>query len=217
MTSRARTILVLLTLAPVPALSGCAVVAWTVAAWTPPKKVPAECKVPENKTILVFVDDIIHEVVYEPVKMELTVQLNKQLVEHKVAGRTVKYDRLLDLIAAAPKFNRLSVSEVGQKLGADIVLYVQVDKFSLKDSNVSPLWHGQLQTTVRIVEVGKGRLWPKDRPAGHTVEPLDIPTSDETSRGYGSKLARIMARQMAHRIAKLFYEHKEAREGTLRD
>lgn len=218
MKRHARTVLVVLALTSAAALSGCGpMIGWIVNAFAPPKKVAPIYEPPANKTILVFVDDIIHELVYEPVKAELTAQLNKQFVERKVAARTIKYDRLLDLVAATPKFNRLSVSEVGQRLGADIVLYVQVDRFSLKDDNASPLWHGQFQTTVRMVEVGKGKLWPKDHPAGYPVEPIEVPTTDNSSAGYGSKLARTMAGEMANRIARLFYEHKAQREGAWKD
>ena len=59
-----------------------------------------------------------------------------------------------------------------------------------------------------MVDVDKGRLWPKDRPSGYPVEPVKTPTQDNLSTTYGSELASQLATMMADKIAKLFYEHE---------
>ncbi len=191
--------------------SGCGVIPWLAWQMAPAEKIAATYEPPKGKTILVFTDDMLHPVNYEPVKRILAMEISKQLVESKVAGLAIPYQNLADLEAATPGFNKLSVSEVGQKLGAHIVLYVHIDKFSLKDNDANPLWHGRLETTVRMVEVNKGLLWPKDRPTGWPIEPLDIPTS-ETSRTYDTRLARILAERMAGRIVNLFRKHTAGQE-----
>lgn len=187
-------------------LAGCGAVPWLTWQLTPAETVAATYKPPAGKTILVFPDDMLHPINYEPVKQILATEISKQLVESKVAGLTIPYQNLAELEATTPGFNKLSVSEVGQKLGAHIVLYVHIDKFSLKDNEANPLWHGKLETTVRMVEVNKGLLWPKDRPSGWPIEPLDIPTS-ETSKTYDTRLARTLAQRMAGRIVNLFRKH----------
>jgi len=182
-------------------------VGWLVNTFAPPKKIDALYKPPAGKTMLVFVDDLINPVSYEPIKGELTAQLNSVLEANKVSGRTVRYEDLLSLMASTPGFNRLSVSEVGQKLGADIVLYVKIDRFSLKENEATPLWQGTLATTVRMVEVQKGRLWPDDRPEGYPVRPAETTPQTHPSPTYGEVLSKILAIQMADRIGKLFYDH----------
>ncbi len=173
-----------------------------------PRKVQAVYQPPEGKKILVFVDDLQNPVSYEPIKAELTERLNEQLIENNVAERVVPYERLLTLMAATPEFHALSIGQIGNKLGADIVLYVHVDTFSLKDNEVTPLWHGQLATTIRMVDVTRGRLWPEDRPAGFTVKPVETPTEYSPSQTYEIDLATSLARQMATRVARLFYDHE---------
>ncbi len=185
---------------------GCGAVPWLAWQMAPAETVAATYKPPEGKTILVFPDDMLHPVNYEPVKQILATEISKQLVESKVAGLTIPYQSLAELEATTPGFNKLSVSEVGQKLGAHIVLYVHIDKFSLKDNEANPLWHGRLETTVRMVEVNKGLLWPKDRPTGWPIEPLDIPTT-ETSKTYDTRLARTLAEHVAGEIVNLFRKH----------
>ena len=187
---------------------GCAPFAWFVALFEQPVKVKAVFKPPKGKTMLVFVDNLSHWLDYEPVKGELTERLNKQLREHGIAAGTISHERLSEFIAATPRFNQLGVIEVGQRLGADIVLYVQIDKFSLKDDRVSPVWRGRFHVTVRVVDVKAGRIWPKGPGPGYVVPPVEIPARTDSSATYGAHLAKIMAGKMADRVAKLFYDHE---------
>jgi len=195
---------------------GCGpVIGWFVNAFAPPKKIKAVYKPPKGRRIMVFVDDLLNPVSYEPIKSDLTEQLNSQLMEHKVAAQTVPYEDLLDLIAATPEFNTLSIGEVGQRLGADIVLYVQIDWFSLREAEGSPLWQGRLETTVWMVDVqmamlrkSECRIWPDDRSTGYHVNPIEMPAEANSSEGYGRALAKVMAGRMADRIAKLFYDYQ---------
>ncbi len=195
-------------------LAGCGLGPWLAYQMSPPKKVAAEYEPPEGKTILVFPDDMLNPVNYEPVKQIMAAEISKRLIKNKVAAMTVPYQHLVDLQSRTPNFSKLAISEVGEKLGAHIVLYVHIDKFSLKDNEANPLWHGQMETTVRMVDVRaksvqEARLWPKDRPRGWPVKPVDIPTS-ETARTYDMRLARTLGERMAERIANLFCKHAAA-------
>jgi len=190
-------------------MAGCGpFIGWTANVFARPQKVEAVYEPPKGKTFLVFVDDMLNPVTYEPIKGELAEMLSRQLIDNKIAAKTIPYSKLLTLAAATPEFNRLSVSEVGEKLGADIVLYVMVDRFSLKDNEATPLWKGRLSTTVRLVAVGIDRLWPTDRPEGYPVEPVEMPPETHPSPTYGEVLSKKLAEKMADRIAKLFYKHE---------
>ncbi|MGA2266088.1 MAG: hypothetical protein ABSH10_06615 [Phycisphaerae bacterium] len=181
---------------------------WLAANLSPPEKVKALYKPPEGKKILVFVDDVLNPVTYEPIKGELTEQINEKLVMHKIAASTVPYDRLTQLRSETPNFDRLSVAEVGQKLNVDLVLYVHIDKFSLRDET-NLLWQGRIQTTVRLVDVIAGRLWPQDQPEGYSLPAVELPPVDNSSGGYEVQVAKDLASQMADHIAEVFYDHTQ--------
>jgi hypothetical protein len=188
-------------------LAGCSAAAWTAAQFAPPKKISALYRLPKDRKVLVFVDDYLSEVGYEPIKGLLAEGVNERLAKEELVASTVPYRNLADLATARGTFNELAVSQVGQELGAEVVLYVHIDAFSTKDLPDSPLWHGQFRATVRVVDVKTGRLWPTDRPEGHAVEPVEIPSSDNPAANYEAQLTEEMASAMAERIVNLFRDH----------
>jgi|GEM_PF-861736 len=197
-------------LAATASLSGCGqFLGWFGALFITHEKVPPAFEPPKDRKVLVFVDDPYYRVEYEPLKGLLTEGIVSRLEKNEVAREFVSYDKLLNLMDATPDFNRMRVSQVGSRLGADYVIYVQVESFSLRDGEENPLWHGKLKTSVRVVGADGERLWPKDRGReGHPVKELDMPEVQDASPTYGAELSRIMADIMADRIAKLFYEHE---------
>jgi hypothetical protein len=217
MKTTARVLVAILLAATAMSLPGCAVFAWFVAQFSPPKKVPAEYEFPAGTTILVFVDDALHPVDYEPVKIQLTEMLNKQFIDHKVASKTIPYTRLGEFISATPGFNSLAIGEVGQKLGADVVLYVQIDEFSLRDAAASELWKGRLATTVWLVDVVKGRIWPTDNSTGRPIDKAETQTVSDSSQSRGEQISKDLAAETADKIAKLFYNHTTPYEGAYGD
>ncbi len=195
-------------------LPSCAIPAWFAAQFAPPKKVEPLFEMPKGKTVLVFVDDILNPVNYEPIKVELTKQINAQLRALEVAGKAIPYNRLADVMASTPNFNALAVSEVGRRVGADLVLWVHVDEFRLRDQAAEEqLWRGYLEVSLRVVDVRKGRLWPKDREWGYTLPPVETPTTSQSSKTYAEELAKTLSGKAAIRVAQVFCEHEVPYEG----
>ncbi|MCJ7543827.1 MAG: hypothetical protein MUP47_04555 [Phycisphaerae bacterium] len=173
----------------------------------PPQRVKALYTPPPGKTVLVFVDDVLNPVQYQPIKVELAARLNAYLIQKKLAADTVPYETLVEWGSKTADTEHLSVAEVGQAMGADLVLYVHLDKFSLKDDQQSPLWHGQMGTTIRLVDVKAGRLWPMDRPEGYAMPQVETASVDDSSPTYGTEVARELAEAMAERIVNVFCDH----------
>ena len=201
-----RSIFILAMLLPAVAITGCGVFPWLATQFAPPQTALAKYEIPKEKTVLVFPDDYPASVSFEPVKRLIAGRINDLLAEQKIAAATIPYQALEDMESATNSFSGMSTSQIGKALGADIVIYVHIDKFYLKEDPANPLWHGHIATTVRVVDVNKGLLWPEDIPGGWPVDPVDIPT-DDTSQTYDTKLAQRLAEKMSEKIANLFYEH----------
>jgi hypothetical protein len=193
-------------------VGGCAnMFAWFVAVASPPKKIEPLYELPKDKKILVFVDDRPAPVSYETVKYELAARVSRKLVDQKLVKETIPYDRIVDL-SMSKDYGRLSITEVGQRLGAEVVVYVQIDSFSLRDTPYSPLWKGKLATQVWVVDPMKPeRLWPKDVPDkhGYLVPPVEFKHTENPSPTFGEEIARSLTEEMADKIIDLFHEHVE--------
>jgi hypothetical protein len=195
--------------------AGCStqMLAYLMATFAPPEKIKAVYEPPKGKKYLVFVDDRPAPVSWEPIKQELATRIGQKLQEKKFASSLVAYERIQDLTSGRD-FDKMSIAEAGQKLGADVVLYVQIDYFALREAPESPLWQGRLATSVWMVDArSPQRLWPKDVPigTGYQVPPVDTKPAEHPSPSYGELVAKDLAEQMADRIVKLFYDHEEER------
>lgn len=200
-----RMVLSLVLLAASAVLTGCPAVAWTAAQFAPPQKVKPIFEMPKDQKVLVFVDSD-RPLSFEPIKGMLTDNLNKQLLDHKIAASVVSRNRLLDVLDE-PREHMLSNAEVGQKVGADLVLYIKIEKFSVKDDEASPLYVGRLSVTARLIDVKNlKRIWPTDQNE-HVVQPLELNPVDESSPSYGNVVATALAEGMSDRLAKFFYEY----------
>jgi hypothetical protein len=189
---------------PLGCQPGAGWLAWVTAL---PETVKPVYKLPAGKKVLVFTDDVLNPVAYQPIKAELAQGVNERLTQKKLAASVVPYDAFLTWASKTENLERLSVAEVGRALGADLVLYVHVDRLQLKEDERSTLWRGELATTVRVVDVREGRLWPQDRPEGYPVPQVETPTVDDPSPQYGEEVARRLADEMSEAVVNLFCEH----------
>lgn len=205
MTIKRKTLLLAGAAAAIWLLGGCALPFAILEKMFPKEKIPARFVLPAGKRVLVFPDDMLHPVGYPPVKRVLARRLGELLAEHELVAETIAYDSLVDLRNAETDFNRMAVATVGRRLGAELVVYVSIDGFSLKDMPVDTLWRGRFSCKVRVVDVRNGRLWP-DESAGFPVKVVE-PIAENTSEAYGAELADKLAKRLAEGVCGLFHEH----------
>lgn len=204
-------------------LPGCAVFAYLVTEFAPAQTVEAVYELPKDKRVLVFVDDYGNPddaVAARDIKRRLTRKLNHEFEQYEMVAATVPYAKLVDVQGATPNFRSLRTEEVGQKVDADLVVYVHLDRFVLRDPDSGRLWHGRLECSLKVLNVKQGmagrggRLWPQDAEL-HSVKAVDIPAESETSATHGEVLTRELIDAMAVRIGKVFRDHKmESRDVT---
>ena len=200
---RMRAAVALLAAAGMLALAGCQLPLAIMEKMFPKDRVPPQFKLPAGKIVLVFPDDVEHPVSYPPVKRRLAEKVNELLMEKKLAARTVSHDRLVELRGSEPNFDRMHVPTVGSRCGADLVVYLAIDRFTLKETPVEALWRGRLEVRVKVVDVKQGRIWP-DELAGFAIS-VQEPTTETTSETYGAELSKKLADKLAVEVAGLFH------------
>jgi len=189
---------------------GCQIIPWMEAVFARDKTVPPEFEIPTDTRLLVLVTDRQLVNIADSVRMkrELTHAINVQLLHHELVAEVVAYEDIQALIAADRDFYALSAGQIAEKLGADMVLTVGMDEFSLKDNEFDTLWSGKLKTRVRLVNASDDLVWPKDRPLGLSMPQVKEVTHRDTTETYGIKLTETLAKEAADDIVKLFREYK---------
>lgn len=201
-------------------LGGCGLGAWILTATTPEPIEEAVYELPENKAILVLVDDPKSLLIDTEVKRDLTEELNTHLTEQSQTEKTIPYRKLMYVKNAHPDFNQFSVAKIGKLAGADLVICVMVEAFSLGDDDTQQVIRGRFETTVKVISVEKGKLWPRDEIGGYKAKAIDTgqqSPDDLNAKRQMQKLARTMSLEMADNIAKLFYKHEGKKHGDLPD
>ncbi len=205
----------LLAVAASTLLGGCTpIVSFLFAAFAPPEEVPARYSPPKDSVMVVLVDDYYQRATeYGAITSLLARELADQMLSHDVVDQIVPCDEVEDLAISTNQFQHMRISQIGQALDADAVLYVIIDEFSLKDNPSSSFWQGRLQVTVRVVDAATSEnLWPHDRPDGFPVRTVELDPEDRPSPDYALVVSEQLAEKMADRVVRLFYEHEMPRD-----
>ncbi|MHC4478678.1 MAG: hypothetical protein ACYTEL_23840 [Planctomycetota bacterium] len=113
----------------------------------------------------------------------------------------VGYDKLSSLRSNRADFSRLSPSEVGSALGADMVLLLMVERHELDPVGGSGYYKGFLELESALHEVVSGqRLWPRSGQSKSIKVGFDAGV-----KGRAAALKRLM-QAAAHCTARYFYD-----------
>jgi hypothetical protein len=160
--------------------------------------------------LLIFIDD--HDsLVTEPHALrQLHDTISSIFLEYNVNRRVVPFENWQTLQRSTKDYSRLSIREIGEKLGADQVLYVRVERFTLHDEPGAPLFRGEFAVRLKVLSTEAKRdvrLWPRDEKGKRVVATTD-PTPSDSGKSAGD-VAKELATNLADVVAKLFYEHRE--------
>jgi hypothetical protein len=188
---------------------GCAGIAWMAMAFAPDKTVRARYELPDDAAAVVFVDDVGLTGGYETLKTELAKRIGDRLETHDLVDRVVPYEQLVWLRAGEPGFDRLSIAEVGQRVGADVVLYVHLDDVELVRPDNPLGMEARLAVTVKVIDVDQGRVFPEDMPEGHPLEAVthELPAPREDAM-YLTEQTAVLTALAAQDVVNLFRDHK---------
>jgi len=126
------------------------------------RSIPAEYNLAEqkDKTILVLVEQPTWVDIRSNMRRNITNKINdklKSMIEIK-PERLITYDTLADYRSSDGNFSLLKPSQIGKKLGADLVLYVIIDGYEL--AREVDYYKGGLDTQVVLINISGDKLWP---------------------------------------------------------
>lgn len=143
--------------------AGCNIVAAVAYFLEPPRTQPAEIKLKDERLAM-----LVETARPEEANMVFLQALHEKTAdifqEQKIKAQLVPLDDILELQHENPDFADWSVQKIGQKLGADYVLYVRVDRLQLQRSPDMPLLEPYVQMRLKLIDTRKpaeeARVWP---------------------------------------------------------
>jgi hypothetical protein len=160
--------------------------------------------------LLIFIDDL-DGMVSEPVAIrELHRGLSAVFLDFDVNRNVIPYEDLQRLMRSDRKSNELSIRQIGEKLGAEQVLYIRVERFTLHAEPGAPLFEGEFEVRVKVISTDHARddprLWPREQSGRRLVATTD-PTPTDGGKS-ASDIARQLSQELAKDIGRLFREYR---------
>ncbi len=168
-----------------------------------PNDVPAQY-VPPKQPTLVLVENYRIPGADESDDDLIAEEVGQELKEHKVVP-LVDRDKLIMVRDSDPeKFRSQSIPDLGQSVGAQQVVYVDVTECQVQsDSSLSAI-AGRVSVRVRVVDVASGETrWPLDSAQGHPIS-IELPFNRADPDRIDAMHAELIAK-LSDSIAKLFY------------
>lgn len=174
-----------------------------------PKVKPQFTLTPERKTV-VFIDDRASVLPNRATRDRIAQAAQKALADEKLVrpDDLIPAERLLPVITAE-RFGRPSgIVEVGEAVGADVVIYATLDAFSLSPdgSQFAPV----ASFRVKVLDIkNKKRLFPTGDQewCPVTITPKVRPENPPKTLGERTAAERTLAEQTGLGVARVFFEY----------
>jgi hypothetical protein len=160
--------------------------------------------------LLILIDDRDGRISEPKALVELHKTLCENFVEFNVNKSVVPLQEWRRLAQNDRGYSKLNIRQVGEKLGAEQVLYLFVEKFSLNTEVGAPVYKGEFSVRVKVISTDRKhdvRLWPPDD-AGRRVTSTTTPIATDSEKS-ASDIATELAIKLGQEVAKLFYGRRE--------
>jgi hypothetical protein len=162
-----------------------------------------------KEPLLILVDDRSGQVTEPKALREVHQTLSENFLEFKVNKRVIPFQELQNL-QADRNFARMTVRQIGEKLGAAQVLYIDVERFTLHSEPGAPIFKGEFVVRVKVLSTDRKkdvRLWPEEE-SGRRVDVTTPAAPTDTDKG-PSDVAAELGIKLGQEVARLFYGYRE--------
>lgn len=193
--------------------AGCNIVGPAVYFIHGPEKIDAQFELPEDKAVVIFIDDRENVLRDRSMRTVIARATEQALLDGDAApkGEIISSEGIAAVTAADRWGRPQGIAQVGQAVGADIVIYATIDTFTLSADGTSLSPTGAMRVKVVDTE-SRERLWPTGdqewAPVGTVVPRRDgtVPSSlsarvseeHNLAKRMGADLANIFLRHLAN-------------------
>ncbi len=195
------------------ASSGCVGMASTWAIMTGGELIATEHTL-DPTPLLIMIEDKQNLVEQPRALRELHREIADRFDKFHVNRRVKPFEDWMRFRQAEPKYDSMTIRQVGEKIGVDQVLYISVERFTLHAEPGAPVYKGEFSARVRVCSTERKadvRVWPRQEEQGRLVA-VDTPAVSVESERTAEDVAAELGRKLGVQIAKLFYEHRSMDE-----
>ena len=194
--------------ASVAGMHGCNIVGPIAYIVHGPGKVNALHTLDPKPATVIFVDDVNSRLPSRSVRGEIAGSAEKYLIREECLKDVIDYRSALQAASSDRTGMTLSITEIAQAVKADVIVYVRVEDFGISPDGQSYSPFAYVRVKVMDAKTQK-RIWPEDE-RGHPLELRPNPQSTDTPTTVGARLeaSRLLAAEVGHAVAQLFYTHE---------
>ncbi|MEK6642819.1 MAG: hypothetical protein AABZ08_02845 [Planctomycetota bacterium] len=163
-----------------------------------------------KEPLLILIDDRGSTVTEPKAIREAHKTIAVNFAEFKVNHNVIPFEEWQRLAQTDKKYNRYSIRQVGEKLGAEQVLYINVERFTLHGEPGAPVFKGEFTVRVKIMSTNREkdiRLWPSEESGKRvSVSSAPVPIDSEKS---ASDIANELGIKLGKEVSMMFYGHRE--------
>lgn len=162
--------------------------------------------------VLILIDDPMHRIDWPLMPRNLFDQLAQQLLKNEAATKLIPRQTLDQLRQSDADFSKRGCREIGELVGAEQVLWVEVLDFLAEEEVTETHTAAFLTVAVKVINVletksaSRVRLWPQN-PRGQ-VASVSMTGSEVAMAKTKKAISKELASRAADAIAKFFYKHR---------
>jgi hypothetical protein len=171
------------------------------------EKIDAEFKLPKDRSTVVFIDDRANRIPRRALRVAIAEETEKSLIKNAGLKDMISAQSALQAAGRESGTSPVPVTEIAQRVHADIIVYATVDTFTLSSDTAT--YRPMAALRVKVLDAkAETRLWPKDE-TGYTLTTTLQPKQGEkpTNTGDVYKAEDELARQVGVELAQLFFKH----------
>jgi len=163
-----------------------------------------------DQPVLVLVDDVAGKVDWPMATRYLTDDVSQELIRHNAANKIIPRQTLENLHRNDHEFDKRSARELGELVGAEQVIWIEVREFLANEEFHSVTNAAYFAVTVKVLNVlehqsrSRVRLWPAG-PAGHAVS-VGLTGADVSMARTKDAISKELSKDLSIDIARLFYD-----------
>lgn len=191
-------------------VAGCNIVAPVAYLVGGPPKTPALYELDRRRPTVVFVDDRASVAPRRALRAAIGQEAESTMIEQGVVDQQSMISASAALrMAMAERYGEpRSIDAIGEDVGAEVVVYVEMISWSLRGDGV--VFAPTARVSVKVLDVANDvRLWPQTI-GGHvmTVQLPQTASEGPTNRVERNAVEEGLARLIGLRVARLFYTHQ---------